>query len=164
MHKLPYNFRFHNRFKRLVIYVYVYLNFGAKNWHIKPFIHIVWKSLKCRTWIFQFWQFSPIFVLLKLTCLVKLYAVNISGIFDEFLSTQNVNVARFARNVEWDFSAIFKHREPLCFVFLWCLDFFRLLTLICFAVFLILWHWAIVDFESIHWGQLVLGSWWDRLG
>ena len=27
----------------------------------------------------------------------------IFGIFNELLSTQNVNVARFARNVEWDF-------------------------------------------------------------
>ena len=26
------------------------------------------------------------------------------------MSTQNVNVARFARNVEWDFLVIFKHR------------------------------------------------------
>ena len=25
------------------------------------------------------------------------------GTFNEFLSTQNVNDARFARNVEWDF-------------------------------------------------------------
>ena len=29
--------------------------------------------------------------------------------FGELLSTQNVNVARFARNVEWDFFEIFKH-------------------------------------------------------
>ena len=28
---------------------------------------------------------------------------NFFGIFNELLSTQNVNVARFARNVEWDF-------------------------------------------------------------
>ena len=26
------------------------------------------------------------------------------------MSTQNVNIARFARNVKWDFSLIFKHR------------------------------------------------------
>ena len=31
------------------------------------------------------------------------------GIFNKLLSTQNVNVARFARNVEWDSSVIFKH-------------------------------------------------------
>ena len=29
--------------------------------------------LKCRISIFQFWHFSPIFVLLKLTCLVTLF-------------------------------------------------------------------------------------------
>ena len=50
----------------------------------------------------------------------------------------------------------------------WSPHFCRVLTLMYFAswsgIFLILWHWAIVDFESIHWGQLVLGSWWDRLG
>ena len=28
---------------------------------------------KCRNWIFQFWHFPPIFVLLKLTCLVTLF-------------------------------------------------------------------------------------------
>ena len=30
------------------------------------------------------------------------------GIFHKFLSTQNVNVARFARNVEWDFFCDFQ--------------------------------------------------------
>ena len=35
----------------------------------------------------------------------------IFAIFDEFLSTQNVNVARFARNVECDFLADF---QTLC--------------------------------------------------
>ena len=43
--------------------------------------------------IFEFWHFPSIFVLLELTCLVTLF---------DFLSTQNVNVARFARNVEGD--------------------------------------------------------------
>ena len=28
---------------------------------------------KCRIWVFQFWHFPPIFVLLKLTCLVTLF-------------------------------------------------------------------------------------------
>ena len=32
--------------------------------------------------------------------------VTIFGIFNELLSNQNVNVAHFARNVEWDFSVI----------------------------------------------------------
>ena len=58
--------------------------------------------------------------ILKVTCLVtlfdhKLQVFKISskwtifGIFNELLSTQNVNVARFARNVEWDFFCDFKH-------------------------------------------------------
>ena len=60
---------------------------------------------------FEFWHFPPIFVLLKLTCLVTLFDRklqvfknlpnrSIFGIFNELLSTRNVNVARFARNVE----------------------------------------------------------------
>ena len=54
-----------------------------------------------------FWHFPPIFVLFHLTCLVTLFGLNsgfqkltIFGIFNELLSTQNVNIARFARNVE----------------------------------------------------------------
>ena len=35
----------------------------------------------------------------------------IFGIFNELLSTQNVNSARFARNVEWDFFCDF---QTLC--------------------------------------------------
>ena len=64
-------------------------------------------------------QIRPIFVLLKLTCLVTLFdrkfqvfkkspKLTIFGIFNELLSTQNVNVARFARNVEWDFFGNFQ--------------------------------------------------------
>ena len=63
---------------------------------------------------FEFWHFPPIFVLLKLTCLVTLIdrklqvfknspKWNIFGIFNQLLATQNVNVARFARNIECDF-------------------------------------------------------------
>ena len=56
----------------------------------------------------QFWHFTPFFVLLKMTCLVTLFdrklqvsiKLTIFGIFNELLSTQNVNVARFARNLE----------------------------------------------------------------
>ena len=59
----------------------------------------------------NFWQFSPIFVLLKVTCLVTLFdrklqifknssKLTIFAIFNERLTTQNVNIARFARNVE----------------------------------------------------------------
>ena len=74
---------------------------------------------KCRIWSFEFWHFPPIFVLLNLTCLVTLFdrklqvqklAKNwpIFGNFNKLLSTQNVNVARFARNVEWDFFCDFQ--------------------------------------------------------
>ena len=34
--------------------------------------------------------------------------LTIFGIFNELLSTQNVNVARFARNIEWDFFCDFQ--------------------------------------------------------
>ena len=59
---------------------------------------------KCRICIFQFWPFPPF----MLTCLVtpfdrKLQVFKkwtIFGIFDELLSSQNVNVARFALNIE----------------------------------------------------------------
>ena len=55
--------------------------------------------------------FPLIFAQLKVTCLVTLFdrklqvfknspKWTIFGIFNELLSTQNVNVARFARNVE----------------------------------------------------------------
>ena len=48
--------------------------------------------------------FHNFFALLKMTYLVTLFGrklqVTIFGIFNELLSTQNVNVARFARNVE----------------------------------------------------------------
>ena len=65
------------------------------------------------------WHFPPIFVLLKLTCLVTLFdrklqvfknspKWTILGIFNKLLSTQNVNVARFARNIEWDFFCDFQ--------------------------------------------------------
>ena len=60
---------------------------------------------------FEFWNFAPIFVQLKLSCLVTLFdhklqvfknspKWTIFGIFNEFLSTQNVNLALFARKVE----------------------------------------------------------------
>ena len=53
-----------------------------------------------------------------MTCLVTLFDLKIQvflntifGIFNELLSTQNVNVARFARNVECDFFCDF---QTLC--------------------------------------------------
>ena len=41
----------------------------------------------------------------------------IYGILNELLSILNVNVARFARNVERDFSVIFKHCGVVAFFF-----------------------------------------------
>ena len=38
--------------------------------------------------------------------------VKIFGIFNELLSTLNVNFTRFARNVEWDFFAYFQTACP----------------------------------------------------
>ena len=87
---------------------------------VLSFHHSVWKSPKMSHLNFSiFWHFSPIFVLLKLTCLVTLFdrklqvfknssKWTIFGIFNQLLSTQNVNVARFARNVEWDFFCDFQ--------------------------------------------------------
>ena len=74
---------------------------------------------KCRIWVFQFWLFPPIFVLLNVTCLVILFdrkvllfknspKLTILGFFNELLSNQNVNVARFARNFKWDFFCDFQ--------------------------------------------------------
>ena len=62
-------------------------------------------------WILEFWHFSQIFGKLKVTCLVTLFGSKLQvcknspkstifGIFNELLATHNVNVARFARNVE----------------------------------------------------------------
>ena len=73
----------------------------------------------------NFGNFSQIFVLLKLTCLVTLFdrklqvfknssKWTIFGIFNELLSTQFVNVARFARNVELDFLCDFQ--TPLLYM------------------------------------------------
>ena len=56
--------------------------------------------------VFQLWHFPPIFIQLKSTCLVTLFGRMIFqklakiGHFNELLSPQNVNVARFAHNVE----------------------------------------------------------------
>ena len=78
----------------------------------------------CRIWILEFWHFPPIFVLLKLICLVALFDCKLQvfknfpkwiifGIFNELLSTQFVKVARFARNVEWDYFCDF---QTPCFI------------------------------------------------
>ena len=78
----------------------------------KKEVHIVWKITP--NWLE--------FLSSKMTCLVPLIdrnlqvfknspKWNILVIFYLLFSTQNVNVARFVGNVEWDFWVIFKHRE-----------------------------------------------------
>ena len=48
---------------------------------------------------FQFWHFLPIFVLLKLNCLVALFDPKLQFFRNSPKFVQYVNVARFARNV-----------------------------------------------------------------
>ena len=69
-------------------------------------------SSKCPISRFVFCHFLPIFILLKVVTLFdrKLQVFKNSPQMDHFKLTQNVNVARFARNIECDFSVIFKHR------------------------------------------------------
>ena len=85
--------------------------FYYKSSHV---IHSVWKSQ-----IMSHMSFS-ILALLQMTCLVcntvwpqaTVFKISpkltIFGFFNELLSTQNANVARFARNVEWDFFCDFQ--------------------------------------------------------
>ena len=100
-----------------------YFEFSRQNHIFPPATHCLKiRYSKCRIWISEFWHFPPIFVLLKLTCLVTLpdrklqvfkYSPKwtIFGIFNLLLSIQNVNVAGFARNVVWDFFCDF---QTLC--------------------------------------------------
>ena len=70
--------------------------------------HIVRKLLKM----------SHFFLIFKKSSKLTLF-----GIFNELLSTQNVNVARFARNVEWDIFCYFQNTVGLCtLTFNWILD------------------------------------------
>ena len=80
---------------------------------------VVENHQKCRKLNFLILAFFTTFVLLRLTYLVTLFGrkfqvfkkspkLTIFGIFNQFLSTQNVNVARFARNVECDFLGDFQ--------------------------------------------------------
>ena len=55
--------------------------------------------------LLEFWHIPPIFVQIRLECLVILFDRNLQlaiffSIFNELMFTQYVNVARFARNVE----------------------------------------------------------------
>ena len=72
--------------------------------------------------IFRLGHFLPSFVRLKVTCHVTLFDRKLQvfkhspkwtvfGIYNELLSTQNINVARFARNVKCDFFCDF---QTLC--------------------------------------------------
>ena len=45
---------------------------------------------------------------LQATSFQKIAKFTIFGIFNELLSTQSVNEARFARNIEWDFFCDFQ--------------------------------------------------------
>ena len=67
----------------------------------------------------RIWYFLSNFAQLKVSCLVTLFdrkiqvfknspKLNNFGIFNELLSTQIVNAARFARNVECDFFCDFR--------------------------------------------------------
>ena len=67
---------------------------------------------------FEFWHFPPIFILLILTCLVTLFDLKLKG-FQKLATMDNFwrfwltfvrskCVARFARNVEWDFFCDFQ--------------------------------------------------------
>ena len=111
----------------------------------------------------KLWHFPTIFVLLKVTCLVTLFdrklqvfknspKWTIFGIFIYLLSTQNVNVACFARNVEWDLSVI-------------CLDtryFFRPLILVRIEGSRLVFAKDLHQFcsrESLEFLKLVLSFW-----
>ena len=67
----------------------------------------------------------------KLQVLKNLPKWTIFGIFNLLLSTQNVNVARFARNVEWDFFCDFQtpcSNENFLVIFKDCLNYFRVFS------------------------------------
>ena len=78
-------------------------------------------TLKLSHLNFQFWHFSLTFFLLKLTCLVTLFDSKLqvlktrqTGPLFCFVPTQNVNIARFAREVENEtFVLIFKQSARL---------------------------------------------------
>ena len=81
---------------------FVYTNYKATPL-LRPRIHI----------LLEFWHIPPIFVQIKLECLVIIFDRNLQlaiffSIFNELIFTQYENVARFARNVDWDFFYDFK--------------------------------------------------------
>ena len=72
---------------------------------------------KCRIWIFEFCHFPTIFLPIEIDkhCLAirfsKTRQIDYFWLFNELLTTLNVNVARFARNAEWDILGDF---QTLC--------------------------------------------------
>ena len=87
-----------------------------------PSVHTFKKLLKCLVWILAFsTNFCPIDIDLsgntvwpQASVFQKLTKMNIFGLFNILLSTQNVNVARFVFNVEWGFFCDF---QTLCYGF-----------------------------------------------
>ena len=111
----------------------------GEHWYVPKVLTLAQQCLKITLNVAlefsQFWHFPPIFVLLNLTRLVTLFdrklqvfknspKWTIFGIFNLLLSTQNVNVARLAPNVEWDFFCefqtpwLFSFFKELMFTFL----------------------------------------------
>ena len=89
-----------NQFKQHKIWTDHKMSLKNKKKKRTQFFEITEKS-KCPIWIFQLWHFPPIFVISKVTCLVTLFdrkiqvfknspKLNIFGIFNELVSTQNV--------------------------------------------------------------------------
>ena len=101
----------------------IILSFVSKSITFPPHSCIVFENhSKCLIWVFQFRHFPLIFVLLRMTCLLTLFDRKLQifrifnkstflGIFNDLLSTQNANVIRFARKVEWYFFCNF---QPPC--------------------------------------------------
>ena len=112
---------------------------------------------------FSILAFSTNFVRLKLTCLVTLFDRKLQvfknspkwiifGIFNELLSTQHVNVARFARNIEYDFFCDF---QTLC-------DWFFFLSFyIVFQVQCLLGHSTLFTTSIKNWHANWF-SWWSK--
>ena len=117
-----------NHLKAIWIYYIAAKTYLSKGkFQLLPLIlmHIVWKSPKMSQLIFWILAFSTNFVLLRLTCLVALFDRKLQffkkspqltniGTFDKLLSTQNVNVARFARNVLMLLFLWFSHTVTPC--------------------------------------------------
>ena len=74
--------------------------------------HIVWKLLKMSHLIFSILAKCLVTLLDRELCFQKLVKLPVFGIFNELLSTQNVNVASLAMLTE-TFSVIFKHRVSM---------------------------------------------------